>query len=242
MSPGHRVMCHSEPCDIQVFLPALLPAACGSCGMFPICVCWSSYPQGSVFEARLLGWDSGKGTGVPRPSSSGKQETGRVVPPVHAKLRASGSFIHTIAKLAFDIYVSLRWSSVMRFHLKRSLLRGWIHVSTHGCTYTFAHRCTTSLKSGETASLLYAWKSALYQLWMSGRPFLKENVCLIYSSLIRQIKRAFLLVFSNQNIPQSLFAYLLNLCCPNRTYGIFAMAKVNWSPRLLSSERALRKI
>lgn len=76
------------------------------------------------FEAWLLGWDLGKEMGVPRTSSSGKQEKGRVVPPVHAKLRVSGSFIHAIAKLAFDIYVSLRWSSVRRFHLKRSILRG----------------------------------------------------------------------------------------------------------------------
>lgn len=90
----------------------------------PVCVCWSSYPQGRVFEARLLGWGLGKGTGVSCTRSSGKQETGRVVPPVHAKLRASGSFIHAIAKLAFDIYVSLRWSSVMRFHLKRSHIKG----------------------------------------------------------------------------------------------------------------------
>lgn len=73
------------------------------------------------FEARLLGWDLGKETGVPCTSSSGKQEKGRAV---HAKLRVSGSFIHAIAKLAFDIYVSLRWSSVRRFRLKRSILRG----------------------------------------------------------------------------------------------------------------------
>ena len=56
---------------------------------------------------------------------------------MHAKLRASGSFIHAIANLAFDIYVSLRWSNVRRFHLKRRMLRG-----CNGCIYTFAHRHT----------------------------------------------------------------------------------------------------
>ena len=99
-----------------------------------------------------------------------------------------------------------------------------------------------SLQSGELASPLYLWKTARYQLWMDGIPFLKENVCPVCNSQIRQIKRDFLLVFSNQNIPQSLFAYLLNLCCPNRTYGTFAIAKVNWSPQLLSSEKELMKI
>lgn len=79
--------------------------------------------------------------------------------------------------------------------------------------------------SGEMASPLLLCKTALYQLWMNGRLVWKQIVCLIYNGLIRQIKGAFLLVFSNQNMPQNLFAYLLNLCCPNRTQGIFAMAK-----------------
>lgn len=153
-----------------------LRAARGGCPWFA-CSC----PQDSVFEARLLGWDLGKGTGVPCTSSSGKQETGRVVSPVHAKLRASGCFIHAIAKLAFDIYVSLRWSSVTRFHLRRSMLRGcitcirtWMHTHLHSQTHSPHWSQQTRLVFCTSEKLLF-----INYGWMEDRFWKRTSVLFI---------------------------------------------------------------
>lgn len=192
----------------------------------PVLRFWS---QSSVCETWLLGWDLGKGTAVPCSAFSGKRETCRVVPPVHARLRASGFFIHTNSTLAFDIYVSLSWSSVGRLHLEKEFI-GEMRTPAHRWVHTHLQSQTQpSLMSGEMAGPLLLCKTALYHLWMNGKLVWKQIVSLIYNGLIRQIKRAFLPVFSNQNMPPSLFAYLLSLCCPNRTHSIFAMAKVKSS-------------
>lgn len=120
-SPGQRISCLSELCETKV--PPLLgcwPHTAHVRRPWFVCAevpslrelslkdgCWHGiWAWGQEFLALAL---------------VEKQETGRVVPPVHAKVRASGSFIRTLSKRAFDIYVSLRWSSVMRFHLKRSM-------------------------------------------------------------------------------------------------------------------------
>lgn len=244
-SPGHRVIFSHFNAIVKVvksknpFKRYQLCAARMGCPHF---ACAEVPIPRAVFDAWLLGWDLGKGTEGPCSSCSGKQEMGRVVRPVHAKLRASGSFIHTVAELAFDIDVSLRWSSVTRLHLK----------SCWGADDTFPHMGAHTSLLTDTQTLTEvrrnSWslvppKKLLFIScgWLED-PFWKRMSVWFYNSLIRQIKRAFLLVFSNQNMPQSLFTYLLNFCCPSRMYSIFAMARVSWSPQLLSSEEGLRKI
>lgn len=96
-SSGYRVVCHNAFCY-------RLHAAHVGCPHVHVLHFLS---LGPCLRRAAAGMGLGKGTGAPRSSSGGKQETGRVVPPVHAKLRASGSFIHALVKPAFDIYVSL---------------------------------------------------------------------------------------------------------------------------------------
>lgn len=142
---------------------------------------------------------------------------GRVVPPVHAKRRVSGSFIHTCwACLWYLCFLEVQQCYKAPF---KKLLRGWWHISTHGCTYIFACRHTTLTEVRRNGWSLVPPKNLLFINcgWLEN-PFWKRMSVSFYNSLIRQIKRAFLLVFSNQNMPQSLFTYLSNLCCPNRTY------------------------
>lgn len=129
--------------------------------------------------------------------------------------------------LALIFYDSLSWSSAGRLHLEKAFVGG---LSTHSHMWVHTPSFTDtqpSLMSGEMAIPCSSPK--LFFIWINGRLGWKHIVCLIYNGLIRQIKRAFLPVFSNQNMPPSLFAYLLNLCCPNRAQGIFAMAKVKSS-------------
>lgn len=75
-----------------------------------------------------------------------------------------------------------------RAALRGSVWKGvcWIHVSTH----------TPSITDTPLG-------------WMENHFWKRMSVLSIMICLTGQIKRAFLLVFSNQNIPQILFAYLL---------------------------------
>lgn len=137
-SSGCRVVCHNALC----YRPH---AARVGCPHLHVLQFLSSGPC-----LRSAGMGLGRGTGAPRASSSAKQETGRVVPPVHAKLRASGSFIHALVKLAFDIYVSL--SSPIRSCLKWSA--GGLSTGVHTWVHTRPRSHTQpSPMSGEMAHL-----------------------------------------------------------------------------------------
>lgn len=102
----------------------------------PTCTCCASSPWGHAFEELLLGWVWAR-----------EQELLALVLVENRKqagwcllsmpnLELSGSFIHALVKPAFDIYVSL--SSRIRSRWNGAL-GDWAQVSTHGCTYAFAH-------------------------------------------------------------------------------------------------------
>lgn len=147
---SRQVLCHSERGDISAVW-CRVTAARRSRGLSRLCVCPSCIPRATCSWSMDGIWAGEQFLALIWVEN--RKRAGRCLLSTPNLGQAAPLFT---LLLSFDIYVSLRQSSITRFCLKRSVLNTRVH------TYTFIHRHTTGL---------------------NGEPFLKENVCLIYNDL-----------------------------------------------------------